>query len=172
VIQKPSYDKRDLLRIAMGPLDGKTKERLPSPPFLMFDRISEISAQGGAHGRGLVVAEKDVVYDEWFFLCHFRDDPVMPGCLGLDALWQLCGFFLAWAGYPGQGRALGCGAVTFEGEVRPTNKLIRYDISVRRVIGAPSPVLIGDGKMSVDGKEIYQCKDLKVGKFDLPYEWP
>ena len=171
MIKKSAYDKQDLLRIAMGPLENN-KERLPAPPFLMFDRISEISSEGGAHGRGRVVAEKDVVFDEWFFLCHFRDDPVMPGCLGLDALWQLCGFFLAWSGFPGQGRALGCGAVTFEGEVRPTNKLIRYEVSVRRVIGVPSPVLIGDGAMSVDGREIYQCKDLKVGKFDLPYQWP
>src|ERR1041384_7682361 len=166
VKKQASYDKRELLQVALGPRDELLPGRLPAPPFLMFDRVTQITADGGTHGKGLVVAEKDVVYDEWFFLCHFRDDPVMPGCLGLDALWQLCGFFLAWSGHAGQGRALGCGAVKFDGQIVPTSKLIRYDVSIRRLIGVPSPVLVADGTVSVDGKLIYTCNDLKVGKFD------
>ena len=167
-----SYGKHELLQIAFGTFEGQGKSRLPAPPFLMFDRITEIAADGGAYGRGHLVAEKDVVYDEWFFLCHFRGDPVMPGCLGLDALWQLCGFFLYWSGCIGQGRALGCGQVKFDGEIRPGDKLVRYDLSVRRMVQSPAPILLADGAVSVDGKPIYDCKDLKVGIFDLPYAYP
>jgi 3-hydroxyacyl-[acyl-carrier protein] dehydratase/trans-2-decenoyl-[acyl-carrier protein] isomerase len=170
--QQPSYSKQELLRHAFGRLEGQSAARLPAPPMLMFDRITEISAQGGAHGRGRIVAEKDVVYDEWFFLCHFRDDPVMPGCLGLDALWQLCGFFLAWSGAPGQGRALGCESVKFDGQIRPTDKLVRYEVSVRRLLLAPAPLVLGDGAVSVDGKSIYACEGLKVGAFELPFQYP
>lgn len=172
MIQKAAYDKRDLLRHGFGQLPEQSAARLPTPPFLMFDRITAIAADGGAHGRGQIAAEKDVVYDEWFFLCHFRGDPVMPGCLGLDALWQLCGFFLSWSGCQGQGRALGCGAVKFDGQVRPTDKLIRYQIDVRRVLTTPSPVIVADGQVFVDGKAIYACEGLKVGTFELPFEYP
>jgi 3-hydroxyacyl-[acyl-carrier protein] dehydratase/trans-2-decenoyl-[acyl-carrier protein] isomerase len=170
--RRSSYGKHDLLRHAHGRAEGQKELRIPSPPMLMLDRIVEISADGGEHGKGRIVAEKDVVLDEWFFLCHFRDDPVMPGCLGLDALWQMCGFFLSWSGCPGQGRALGCGPVTFEGQIRPDNRLIRYDVSVRRLVTAPAPLVLADGSVSVDGKAIYWCKDLKVGCFELPYSWP
>ncbi len=170
--RKSAYDKRDLLMHAWGVLPGQGRAKLPAPPFLMFDRIVEICAEGGAHSNGRVVAEKDVVYDEWFFLCHFRGDPVMPGCLGLDALWQLAGFFLEWSGCPGQGRALGCAAVTFDGEIRPHNRLITYELDVRRVVRDPAPTIVADGTVSVDGKKIYDCRGLKVGMFDLPYEYP
>jgi 3-hydroxyacyl-[acyl-carrier protein] dehydratase/trans-2-decenoyl-[acyl-carrier protein] isomerase len=173
VIRKASYDKRDLLMNAWGVLpDQDGRSRLPAPPFLMFDRITAIEAEGGEHGRGRILAEKDVVYDEWFFICHFRHDPVMPGCLGLDALWQLCGFFLAWSGCRGQGRALGCGSVEFSGEIRPHNQLVSYELHVKRLIREPQPTIVADGTVSVDGKLIYECKGLKAGMFELPYEWP
>jgi 3-hydroxyacyl-[acyl-carrier protein] dehydratase/trans-2-decenoyl-[acyl-carrier protein] isomerase len=173
MIRQPSYDKRDLLANAFGVLaDQDPRSRLPAPPFLMFDRIPAIAETGGTYGRGLVVAEKDVVYDEWFFLCHFRGDPVMPGCLGLDALWQLCGFFLAWSGCRGHGRALGCGSVEFSGEIRPDNALVTYELSVRRLVREPQPTIVADGTVAVDGKLIYDCKGLKAGMFDLPYAYP
>jgi 3-hydroxyacyl-[acyl-carrier protein] dehydratase/trans-2-decenoyl-[acyl-carrier protein] isomerase len=148
------------------------RSRLPAPPFLMFDRITAIDDDGGEYGHGRVVAEKDVVYDEWFFICHFRGDPVMPGCLGLDALWQLCGFFMAWSGCTGQGRALGCGSVEFDGEIRPDNERVVYELSVKRMIRAPQPTVVADGTVSVDGRTIYRCQGLKAGMFDLPYRWP
>jgi 3-hydroxyacyl-[acyl-carrier protein] dehydratase/trans-2-decenoyl-[acyl-carrier protein] isomerase len=173
VIKKGSYGKRDLLRNAFGALEEQDpRSRLPAPPFLMFDRITAIDAEGGAHRRGRIVAEKDVVYDEWFFLCHFRGDPVMPGCLGLDALWQLCGFFLAWSGCAGHGRALGCGGVEFQGEIRPHNKLVVYELSVKKLVREPQPTIVADGTVAVDGKLIYECKALKAGLFELPYEYP
>jgi 3-hydroxyacyl-[acyl-carrier protein] dehydratase/trans-2-decenoyl-[acyl-carrier protein] isomerase len=172
VSQQASYSKQDLLRYCFGRFEGQGVGRLPAPPFLMVDRITEIAADGGEHGKGHLVAEKDVVYDEWFFMCHFRDDPVMPGCLGLDALWQLTGFFLNWSGCAGQGRALGCGAVKFDGQIRPTDQLIRYELSIRRLIRSPQPVGLADGKVFIDGKLIYQADALKVGTFDLPYSYP
>jgi 3-hydroxyacyl-[acyl-carrier protein] dehydratase/trans-2-decenoyl-[acyl-carrier protein] isomerase len=171
VSRKNAYSKRELLLNAFGEL-ADVRARLPSPPFLMFDRIVAIEETGGAHGCGQAVAEKDVVYDEWFFLCHFRGDPVMPGCLGLDALWQLCGFYLSWLGCGGQGRALGCGAVTFDGQVRPDNRVITYEMSVRRILREPQAVILADGTVSVDGQVIYDCKNLKVGTFDLAYRYP
>jgi 3-hydroxyacyl-[acyl-carrier protein] dehydratase / trans-2-decenoyl-[acyl-carrier protein] isomerase len=173
VIQQPAYSKRELLANAWGGLpDQDPRSRLPAPPFLMFDRIGAITADGGAHGRGRILAEKDVVYDEWFFICHFRSDPVMPGCLGLDALWQLCGFFMAWSGCRGNGRALGCGAVEFSGEIRPHNQRVTYELSVRRLVREPQPTIVADGTVSVDGTQIYSCTGLKAGMFDLPYEYP
>jgi 3-hydroxyacyl-[acyl-carrier protein] dehydratase / trans-2-decenoyl-[acyl-carrier protein] isomerase len=173
MIRQPAYGKRELLANAWGALPGQDpRSRLPAPPFLMFDRISTITAEGGRHGRGLVVAEMDVAYDDWFFICHFRGDPVMPGCLGLDALWQLCGFFLAWSGCRGNGRALGCGAVEFSGEIRPHNERVTYELSVRRMLRAPQPTIVADGTVTVDGKKIYTCKALKAGMFDLPYDYP
>ena len=173
MIRLPAYTRHELLANAWGTLPGQDpRSRLPAPPFLMFDRISEITADGGAHGRGRILAEKEVVYDEWFFVCHFRGDPVMPGCLGLDALWQLCGFFMAWSGCRGHGRALGCGAVEFSGEIRPHNALVSYELSVRRLMREPQPTIVADGTVSVDGKQIYACSSLKAGMFDLPYEYP
>jgi 3-hydroxyacyl-[acyl-carrier protein] dehydratase/trans-2-decenoyl-[acyl-carrier protein] isomerase len=166
-----SYSKAELLQHAFGKLPEQSAARLPTPPILMFDRITRISADGGAHGRGSVLAEKDVLADDWFFFCQ-PADPIMPGCLGVDALWQLGGFFLAWCGFPGQGRALGCAELKIEGEVRPRDKLVRYEVSVRRVIATPVPMLVADGTVSVDGKEICRTRDLKVGCYDLPYAWP
>ena len=167
-----SFTLEELLACGRGELFGPGNAQLPAPPMLMFDRIAEITQDGGAQGRGRILAEKDVVYDEWFFLCHFRGDPVMPGCLGLDALWQLCGFFMAWSGCRGNGRALGCGAVEFSGEIRPHNARVTYELSVRRLVREPQPTIVADGTVSVDGKQIYSCSALKAGMFDLPYEYP
>jgi 3-hydroxyacyl-[acyl-carrier protein] dehydratase / trans-2-decenoyl-[acyl-carrier protein] isomerase len=173
MIRLPSYGKRQLLANAWGNLpEQDPRSRLPAPPFLMFDRITEVAEDGGAYGRGHILAEKDVVYDDWFFICHFRGDPVMPGCLGLDALWQLCGFFMAWSGCRGNGRALGCGAVAFSGEIRPHNALVTYQLSVRRLVREPQPTIVADGTVAVDGKTIYECSALKAGMFDLPYDYP
>src|SRR5690606_31987154 len=128
--------------------------RLPLPPMLMFDRIADISLEGGAYGLGQVRAELDIRPDLWFFDCHFRGDPVMPGCLGLDAMWQLIGFFLTWQGLPGRGRALGAGEVKFTGEVGPDAKLVEYFIDIKRVIKRKLIMAIGDARLHVDGKEI------------------
>ena len=139
--------------------------QLPLPPMLMFDRISEISEQGGEHGKGMVRAELDVKPDLWFFACHFKGDPVMPGCLGLDALWQLLGFFLGWLGAEGNGRALGMGEVKFSGQVLPTVKKVVYGIDIKRVMRSKLVLGIGDGWLSADGSVIYRALDLKVGLF-------
>ena len=133
--------------------------------MLMFDRISEISEQGGEHGKGMIRAELDVKPDLWFFACHFKGDPVMPGCLGLDAMWQLVGFFMGWAGSPGRGRALGVGNVEFRGQITPTTKVVRYEIDMKRVIQRKLHMGIGDGRVFADGVHIYTAKDLKVGLF-------
>jgi 3-hydroxyacyl-[acyl-carrier protein] dehydratase/trans-2-decenoyl-[acyl-carrier protein] isomerase len=139
--------------------------QLPLPPMLMFDRISEISEQGGEHGKGMARAELDVKPDLWFFSCHFKGDPVMPGCLGLDALWQLLGFFLGWIGAEGNGRALGMGEVKFSGQVLPTVKKIVYGIDIKRVMRSKLVLGIADGWLSADGSVIYKALDLKVGLF-------
>jgi 3-hydroxyacyl-[acyl-carrier protein] dehydratase/trans-2-decenoyl-[acyl-carrier protein] isomerase len=170
VTRKTSYGRRELLAQCFG--EAGARAPLPTPPLLGFDRVVAIDAGGGEYGHGRAVAEKDVVYDEWFFLCHFRDDPVMPGCLGLDALWQLCGFFKWWSGCAGHGRALGCASVEFEGEIRPDDRLITYEISVRRLIREPQPTLLADGTVAVDGRVIYRCKSLKTGMFARPYRYP
>lgn len=144
---------------------GPGNARLPLPPMLMFDRITHIAAEGGEYNKGIIRAELDVRPDLWFFECHFQGDPVMPGCLGLDALWQLTGFFLPWQGEPGRGRALGVGEVKFTGQVLPTAKLVNYEIDVRRVIRGKLMLVIADGRMLVDGREIYTAKGLRVGLF-------
>lgn len=163
--RKSSFDLAGLLACAKGELFGHGNAKLPMPPMLMFDRITRIADRGGAHDKGEIVAEMDVRPDLWFFKCHFHGDPVMPGCLGLDAMWQMVGFFLGWLGGPGKGRALGVGEVKFTGMVLPTNKLISYTIDLKRVIMRRLVLGIADGCMKVDGQTIYEAKDLRVGLF-------
>jgi 3-hydroxyacyl-[acyl-carrier protein] dehydratase/trans-2-decenoyl-[acyl-carrier protein] isomerase len=166
LVQKNSFTHEDLLACGRGELFGPTNAQLPVPPMLMVDRITEITAQGGAHGKGKITAELDIDPNLWFFQCHFLGDPVMPGCLGLDAMWQLVGFFLGWSGGPGKGRALGVGEVKFTGQVNPHAKLVTYRIDMKRVIIRKLVMGVGDGVVEVDGKPIYEAKDLRVGLFD------
>lgn len=163
--QKNAYDYDELIACGHGKIFGPGNALLPLPPMLMFDRITEISSDGGSCGKGHVVAELDVKPDLWFFQCHFESDPVMPGCLGLDATWQLLGFFLGWVGNPGRGRALGVGNVKFSGQVLPTAKKLTYRIDLKRVISRKLVLGLADATVSVDGKDIYQADDLKVGLF-------
>jgi len=165
---KSSYTYDDLIACAKGQLFGPGNAKLPLPPMLMFDRITHISAEGGAHGKGELVAEFDIKPDLWFFACHFEGDPVMPGCLGLDAVWQLLGFYLGWTGAPGSGRALGVGEVKFSGQVLPENKKVTYRLNIKRVINRKLVLGIADGIVEVDGKVIYEAADLKVGLFENP----
>lgn len=160
-----SFSREQLLASARGELFGPDSGRLPNDPMLMFDRITEIRQDGGAHGKGLVRAELDIHPDLWFFKCHFLGDPVMPGCLGLDAMWQLTGFFLTWIGAPGRGRALGSGEVKFTGQVLPTAKRVSYEIDISRVVNRKLVLAVADGRMLVDGREIYTARDLRVGLF-------
>src|SRR5580765_1484862 len=163
--RRHSFEFEDLLACGRGELFGTGNAQLPLPPMLMFDRISEISEQGGEHGKGLVRAELDVRPDLWFFACHFKGDPVMPGCLGLDALWQMVGFFLGWLGAPGKGRALGTGEIKFSGQVLPTVKKVIYGIDIKRVMRSKLVLGVADGWLSADGNVIYRASDLKVGLF-------
>lgn len=163
--QKQAYDKQDLLACGRGELFGPGNAQLPTGDMLMLDRITHISSEGGEFGKGLILAELDVNPDLWFFSCHFPGDPVMPGCLGLDALWQLIGFFLAWRGNPGRGRALGVGNVRFAGQVLPSARRVTYTLQVRRVIERKLVMGIANGVVAVDGTDIYTAEDLRVGLF-------
>jgi 3-hydroxyacyl-[acyl-carrier protein] dehydratase / trans-2-decenoyl-[acyl-carrier protein] isomerase len=163
--RETSYDFEGLMRCARGEMFGPGNAQLPAPPMLMMDRITDIASEGGPHGKGRIVAEYDVNPDLWFFKCHFLGDPVMPGCLGLDALWQLTGFFLGWLGMPGKGRALGVGEVKFSGMVTPSIKLIRYTVDFKRIIDRKLKLGIADGTMEADGQTIYVTTDMRVGLF-------
>jgi 3-hydroxyacyl-[acyl-carrier protein] dehydratase/trans-2-decenoyl-[acyl-carrier protein] isomerase len=160
-----SFTKEELLSCGHGKLFGPGNAQLPTPNMLMLDRIVRITNTGGTHGKGEIIAEMDISPDLWFFECHFPGDPVMPGCLGLDAMWQLVGFYLGWDGNPGKGRALGCGEVKFTGQILPTAKKITYYIDFKRVITRKLVLGIADGRLEVDGREIYTAKDLRVGLF-------
>lgn len=155
----------DLIECGHGRLFGPGNAKLPIGNMLMMDRITEITSDGGEYGRGQIIAELDIKPELWFFACHFNGDPVMPGCLGLDALWQLVGFFLGWSGFLGRGRALGSGEVKFAGEILPDAKKVTYDLSIKRVINRSLVLGVADGRVIVDGKTIYTTKSLKVGLF-------
>lgn len=165
VPRQSSYNREELIANGHGKLFGEGFARLPLPPLLMFDRITSIDAQGGSRGKGSVVGELDIHPHWWFFQCHFESDPVMPGCLGLDAMWQLVGFFMSWLGNKGKGRALGVGGVKFTGMVLPDAKLVTYQIDIKRIIARQLVMGIADGVMLCDGKAIYEAKDLRVGLF-------
>ena len=163
--RKSSYTYDELLECGHARMFGPGNAQLPLPPMLMFDKINLISDTGGEHNKGQIIAELQVKPDLWFFDCHFDGDPVMPGCLGLDAMWQLVGFYLGWAGSPGRGRALGAGDVKFTGQVTPKNKLVTYRIDMKRVIQRKLHMGIANGVMEVDGREIYSASGLRVGLF-------
>jgi 3-hydroxyacyl-[acyl-carrier protein] dehydratase/trans-2-decenoyl-[acyl-carrier protein] isomerase len=160
---KSRYSLEDLLACGRGDMFGPGNAQLPVPPMLMFDQITNITDTGGAHGKGAIEAQFDIRPDLWFFDCHFLGDPVMPGSLGLDAMWQLVGFFLGWIGGAGRGRALGCGAVKFGGQVTPDVKSVVYKIEMKRVINRSLVMGVGDGVLEADGKPIYWAEDLRVG---------
>lgn len=162
---KNAYNRDELERCGRGDLFGPESAKLPTGNMLMFDRIVEINNEGGLFNKGFIEAELDINPELWFFDCHFVDDPVMPGCLGLDALWQLCGFFLSWSGCKGKGRALGSGQVKFTGQVLPTAKKVTYKLNVKRLIMRRLNMIIADGTVSVDGRTIYTADDLRVGLF-------
>ena len=164
--KKSSYNYEELISCGNGKLFGPGNAKLPLPPMLMFDRISEISENKGVHNKGLIKAELDIKDDLWFFECHFKDDSVMPGCLGLDAMWQLVGFYLGWLGKPGKGRALGVNSVKFTGEVLKNVKLATYEIDMKRIIIKEGSTLgLANGLLKADGKKIYSAENLKVGLF-------
>ena len=165
IVRPSSYSYEDLLTCSRGELFGPGNAQLPAPNMLMLDRINLISETGGGYNKGEIKAELDINPELWFFKCHFENDPVMPGCLGLDAMWQLVGFYLGWKGNPGRGRALGVGEVKFTGQVLPTGKTVQYQIDIKRVIARGLVMGIADATMSVDGREIYTAKNLRVGLF-------
>lgn len=160
-----SLDREQLLACGRGEMFGEGNARLPAPPMLMMDRITHIADEGGAYGKGVIRAELDIDPGLWFFDCHFLGDPVMPGCLGLDAMFQLAGFYLPWLGEPGRGRALGCGELKFSGQVLPSAKCVSYEIDIKRVMRGKVPLVIADGRTFVDGNEIYQVSSMRVGLF-------
>lgn len=165
ITRQNEFSREELLSCGRGELFGPGNAQLPLPPMLMCDRITRISDEGGAYNKGEIIAELDISPDLWFFDCHFQGDPVMPGCLGVDAMWQLVGFFLGWMGGPGRGRALGAGEVKFFGQVTPENKKVTYRIDMKRVIMRKLVMGIADAVMEVDGREIYSASDLRVGLF-------
>jgi len=168
-IPKSSYSKNELIDCSNGKLFTKLGNgRLPSDNMLMFDEIVDINDSGGEFNKGSVVANLNINPDLWFFDCHFKEDPVMPGCLGLDAMWQLLGFYLLWSGLPGIGRALGAEKVKFFGQVLPNAKLVRYELDIKRVINRGAVLGLANGKMFVDDRQIYSAEKLKVGLFDDP----
>ena len=164
-MKKNSFSYEQLIDCANGDLFGKGNAQLPSPPMLMFDRITNINETGGVFQKGEIVAELDIKPKLWFFDCHFKGDPVMPGCLGLDAMWQLLGFYLGWLEQPGKGRALGVGEVKFTGQVLDTVKKVTYRISIKRLILRKLILGVADGVLKADGESIYEAKDMKVGLF-------
>lgn len=163
--QKPTYSRDELILCGQGELFDGGNPRLPSPPMLMFDRFTLISTEGGTYGKGEMIAELDIKKDLWFFDCHFQGDPVMPGCLGLDALWQMVGFYLGWLGNSGKGRALGCGQIKFSDQILPDSGLVRYKIDIKRIITRRLIMGVADGQVLCDDKVLYNCEDLKVGLF-------
>lgn len=160
-----SFNREELVKCGHGEMFGPGNAQLPVDNMLMVDRILSITEDGGSFGKGEIIAELDINPDLWFFSCHFPGDPVMPGCLGLDAMWQMVGFFLGWKGNPGRGRALGSGEVKFFGQVLPNAKKVTYHLELKRVIERKLVMGIADGSLSVDGREIYTAKDLRVGLF-------
>lgn len=164
-MNQQSFTREELLKCGQGELFGPGNAQLPVPNMLMMDRVTHISTEGGLFGKGEIRAELDINPGLWFFECHFPGDPVMPGCLGLDAMWQLVGFYLGWLGHPGKGRALGVDEVKFTGQVLPTARLVTYQIDIKRVIARGLIMGIADGTVSVDGREIYTAKGLRVGLF-------
>ena len=163
--KKSSYSYKELINCGNGELFGPGNAKLPLPPMLMFDRITEVKEDNGAFKKGSITAELDIKDDLWFFNCHFKEDPVMPGCLGLDAMWQLVGFYLGWLEQPGKGRALGVGEVKFTGQVLNTIKKVTYQISIKRLILRKLILAVADGVLKADGEPIYEAKDMKVGLF-------
>jgi 3-hydroxyacyl-[acyl-carrier protein] dehydratase/trans-2-decenoyl-[acyl-carrier protein] isomerase len=167
-MQKNTYSYNELLDCGNGKLFGEGNAKLPLPPMLMFDRITEITANGGTYKKGFIKAELDIKSDMWFFNCHFKDDPVMPGCLGLDAMWQLVGFYLGWLGEPGKGRALGVNEVKFTGEILQKVKMATYEIEIKRILKKKGATVgLANGKVIADDKVIYKAENLKVGLFSL-----
>ena len=165
IIKPSSFTREDLLACGRGELPHQGDGRLPLPNMLMMDRVTHIAETGGQFDKGEIIAELDIDPSMWFFDCHFKGDPVMPGCLGLDAMWQLLGFYMSWRGNPGKGRALGCGEVKFRGQVLPSAKLVTYHVHVRRVMEQKLIMGIADAAMFVDGREIYNASNLRVGLF-------
>ena len=163
---KNSYDYEDLIKAGHSKLFGEDYGKLPLPNMLMMDRVTHISTEGGKYGHGEIIAELDIHPDLWFFGCHFEGDPVMPGSLGLDALLQLTGFFLAFKGFKGKGRALGCENLKFFGQVLPENKVVRYVVDIKRIINLKLTFVLADGKVQVDGQDIYTVDNMRVGLFD------
>ena len=164
-MKESSFNYEKLIECGKGLLFGKGNAQLPLPPMLMFDRITNINETGGEFSKGEVIAELDIEKNLWFFDCHFKNDPVIPGCLGLDAMWQLIGFYLCWLGHPGKGRALGAENIKFSGQVLPSSKIVTYRIDIKRVLNQKLTLGLANGSLSVDGRKIYSAKNLKVGLF-------